>query len=48
MTRYQIEGPWRGQLAIVPRPRGEDWLRDEARAWKDEGFDVVVSLLTTR
>lgn len=47
MTRYQIEGPWRGQLAIVPRPRGEDWLRDEARAWKDEGLDVVVSLLTT-
>lgn len=47
MTTYQIEGPWRGQLAIVPRPRGEDWLADEALAWKAEGFDVVVSLLTT-
>jgi protein-tyrosine phosphatase len=47
MTRYQIEGPWRGQLAIVPRPRGEDWLADEALGWKGEGFDVVVSLLTT-
>ncbi len=47
MTTYQIEGPWRGKLAIVPRPRGEDWLADEARAWKNEGFDVVVSLLTT-
>jgi protein-tyrosine phosphatase len=47
MTTYQIEGPWRGRLAIVPRPRGDDWLADEARAWKDEGFDVVVSLLTT-
>src|SRR5882724_3449270 len=47
MTTYQIDGPWRGRLAIVPRPRGEDWLADEARALKDEGFDVVVSLLTT-
>src|SRR5947209_7861885 len=46
MTTYQIDGPWRGRLAIVPRPRGEDWLADEARAWKNEGFDVVVSLLT--
>lgn len=47
MTTYQIEGSWRGRLAIVPRPRGEDWLADEARAWKNEGFDVVVSLLMT-
>ena len=47
MTAYQIEGPWRGQLAIVPRPRGEDWLADEVLAWRNEGFDVVVSLLTT-
>ena len=47
MTTYQIEGPWRGQLAIVPRPRGEDWLADEVLAWRNEGFDVVVSLLTT-
>jgi len=46
MTSYPIEGPWRGQLAIVPRPRGDEWLDDEVRAWKDEGFDVVVSLLT--
>ena len=46
MTSYQIQGPWRGQLAIVPRPRGGEWLEDEVRAWKDEGFDVVVSLLT--
>jgi protein-tyrosine phosphatase len=47
MMTYQIEGPWRGRLAIVPRPRGEDWLADEALDWKNEGFDVVVSLLTT-
>ncbi len=46
MTGYQIEGPWPGQLAIVPRPRGGDWLEDELRAFKEEGFDLVVSLLT--
>lgn len=43
---YWIDGPWPGRLAIVPRPRGGDWLEDEARSWKDSGLDVVVSLLT--
>lgn len=46
MTSYPIEGPWPGGLAIVPRPRGGDWLEDEVRALRNEGFDVVVSLLT--
>ena len=46
MTNYLIEGPWPGQLAIVPRPRGGEWLDDEVRAWKELGCDVVVSLLT--
>jgi len=46
VTSYQTKGPWRGQLAIVPRPRGGEWLEDEVRAWKDDGFDLVVSLLT--
>ena len=45
-TIYQIHGPWQGRLAIVPRPRGGDWLEDETRAWRDAGFDTVVSLLT--
>ena len=27
------------------RPRGGDWLEDEARAWHRAGVDVVVSLL---
>jgi protein-tyrosine phosphatase len=44
-TAYWIEGPWRGRLAIVPRPRGGDWLEDEVRAWRTAGIDVVVSLL---
>jgi protein-tyrosine phosphatase len=47
MTSYQIKGPWPGLLAIVPRPRGGEWLDDEVRALKDAGFDLVVSLLTT-
>src|SRR5215217_7631800 len=43
---YWIEGPWRGKLAILARPRGADWLRDEVERWKEAGLDVVVSLLT--
>jgi protein-tyrosine phosphatase len=43
---YSINGPWKGCLAIVPRPRGGDWLEDEVRAWRKAGLDVVVSLLT--
>ena len=46
MTSYQIEGPWPGRLAIIPRPRGGEWLEGEALTWKAQGFDVVVSLLT--
>ena|SRR5690348_2207953 len=43
---YWIDGPWKGRLAIVGRPRGNDWLEDEIFAWKNSGFDAVVSLLT--
>jgi protein-tyrosine phosphatase len=35
-----------GRLAIMPRPRGGDWLADEVRAWRRAGVDVVASLLT--
>ena len=42
-----IEGPWHGRLAILPRPRGGDWLGDEVRGWRSAGVDVVVSLLTS-
>lgn len=44
---YWIEGPWPGKLAILPRPRGGDWLEDEIREWRVAGIDVVVSLLTS-
>lgn len=43
---YWIEGPWKGGLAILPRPRGGDWLEDEISGWQESGIDVVVSLLT--
>jgi len=42
---YWIEGVWPGRLAIMPRPRGGDWLEDEVHAWRTAGVDVVVSLL---
>ncbi len=43
---YWIEGPWRGRLAIMPRPRGGDWLEDEIQSWRQSRVDVIVSLLT--
>ena len=45
-TVYWIAGPWPGRLAIVPRPRGGDWLEEEIRSWREAGLDVMVSLLT--
>jgi protein-tyrosine phosphatase len=42
---YRIPGPWRGYLAIVARPRGGDWLNDEASGWRESGIDTIVSLL---
>lgn len=42
---YWIEGPWRGRLAIMPRPRGGDWLEDEIAAWKGAGIGTIVSAL---
>jgi protein-tyrosine phosphatase len=42
---FWIPGPWRGKLAIVTRPRGGDWLEDEAAGWRKAGLAVVVSLL---
>jgi len=43
---HWIEGPWLGRLAISSRPAGADWLEDGARAWRESGVDIVVSLLT--
>jgi protein-tyrosine phosphatase len=43
---YWIEGPWPGRLAIMPRPRGGDWLEDEIQSWRRLGVDTILSLLT--
>lgn len=43
---YWIAGPWPGRLAIMPRPRGGDWLEDEIQSWRRAGVDIVLSLLT--
>jgi protein-tyrosine phosphatase len=32
-----------GRIGLVPRPRGGDWLEDEA--WTNAGLDVIVSML---
>jgi len=32
-------------LAIVPRPRGGDWLDDEMKALREAGIDIVASML---
>jgi protein-tyrosine phosphatase len=37
---------WRGKLFVTSRPRGGDWLSDEARDWRRSGIETVVSLLT--
>lgn len=43
---YWIETPRPGRVAIMPRPRGGDWLADELAAWRRAGVRTVVSLLT--
>lgn len=43
---YWLPGPWSGRLALAARPRGWDWLEDEASHWRRAGIGTVVSLLT--
>ncbi len=43
---FWIAGVGRGRLAVLPRPRGGDWLEDEVRSLRADGVDVLVSLLT--
>lgn len=33
------------RFAVMPRPRGGEWLADEVSGWKRLGIEVVVSLL---
>lgn len=43
---YRIDERFPGRIAILPRPRGGDWLERDVAEWKRDGIDVVVSLLT--
>jgi hypothetical protein len=45
MTPFQVETGTEAPLAIVPRPRGNDWLEDEVSKLKQAGVDVLVSML---
>jgi protein-tyrosine phosphatase len=42
---YWIPSPWPGRLAVLPRPRGGDWLEDEIGGFREAGVDVMVSAL---
>src|SRR5713226_567716 len=43
---YSIPGLPAGQVSIMARPRGGDWLSDEIEALRSVGVDVLVSFLT--
>lgn len=45
-TIYWIDNPGPGRIAVLARPRGDDWLESEVLGWREDGIDVVVSLLT--
>jgi len=42
---YWIPSPWPGRLAILPHPRGGDWLDDEMTEFRQIGVDIMVSAL---
>jgi protein-tyrosine phosphatase len=42
---FWIEGEPRAKLAVVLRPRPEDWLEDDLKNYADSGVDTLVSLL---
>ncbi|HEU5401090.1 MAG TPA: hypothetical protein VFU86_07015 [Terriglobales bacterium] len=44
---YPIEKALPYRIAIVARPRGGDWLRDEIKSLSNSGITVLVSMLTT-
>jgi protein-tyrosine phosphatase len=43
---YWLDGTWPGRLAVGPRPRGGEWLKDDVAGWKQAHVDGVLSLLT--
>lgn len=43
---YWIKDFELGHLAIMPKPRASDWLTDEIKGLRQNGVDILVSLLT--
>jgi protein-tyrosine phosphatase len=42
---HWIELPAAGRIAIMARPRADDWLKAEIAEWKASDLEMVVSLL---
>jgi hypothetical protein len=42
---FWCTGTWSGRLALIARPRGNDWLIDDLLAYRKHGFELIVSLL---
>lgn len=42
---YWVQAVGAGRLAIMPHPRGGDWLEDEIRSLREDGVEALVSLL---
>jgi protein-tyrosine phosphatase len=42
---FWVRGIAPARLALMPRPRGGEWLEDEIAGWKRASIDTVVSLL---
>src|ERR1700739_4962988 len=45
-TVYPITSATPNHIAIVARPRGNDWLCEEISALPREGIEILVSMLT--
>ena len=43
---YSVRELPAGQVSIMARPRGGDWLLDEVKSLREASVDVLVSLLT--
>jgi protein-tyrosine phosphatase len=43
---YWLDDSWPGRLAVGPRPRGGEWLKNDVSSWKQARVDGVLSLLT--
>lgn len=43
---YRIVDGLPGTISTMPRPRGGEWLEDEMISFRDQGVEMIVSLLT--